>query len=173
MPLTRAVVEAELIDRCGARLARVQKDATTANGSNASLAGPIADALRALGYEPGSPVADADLEAVPAKQHARLLDTAEYFTLWRILNNWAEVDYTNGATASSMSQFADQVREALTLLEARMLKQYGPLGVSALGAASGVMTSGRDPGGGGLRQCWPGAYESEWPYGYGYPGRLP
>ena len=55
MALTRADVEAAVIDRCAAMLALVGKDSATVDGSNASLNYPIGKAAKACGFTVAGP----------------------------------------------------------------------------------------------------------------------
>lgn len=117
---TRANLEAELVDRCGALLTLVGKDGTTVNGTNASLTGPLREGLGSLGLSPVAfnAVTDADLVAVTSDQLAQLLDTAELRILLNVDSAYLHVD----SQVDRDSQKLGQIREGLKLRIADLRK---------------------------------------------------
>jgi hypothetical protein len=83
MPLTRAQAEADVVAALGPDLLAYCGLATTTDGTNADLNGPLARALDHLGYVVADPsnVTDADLAQVPPNRVVRLLDYARIMTV--------------------------------------------------------------------------------------------
>jgi hypothetical protein len=130
---TRADVESELIDRCGALLSLVNVDGTTVNGTNASLAGPIREGLLSLGLAPASfaTVTDADLAPATADQWDQLLDVAELRTLRNVSAAYTKVDQRVSLGEQKLSQLGDRLDVRIAELQALLRSKYG-IGVNAL-----------------------------------------
>lgn len=143
MSLTRADVEAMLVDRAAAMLALVGKDSTTVDGANASLNYPIAKAIKACGFgvTTVSAVEDADVARVPEAQENRLLDYAELYTLESVLGNWTGVDEKFGQDEQKLDQIRKGLESRIKLLEDRVRKPYG----TNLGASMSASLSGGSP----------------------------
>lgn len=139
MSLTRANVEAAIVDRCGAFLTLVGKPTTTA-GSNASLNFPIGKAVQALGFAVSDigAVADADIAQVPGAEANRFLDYVELYVLESVWGNWTAVDIKFGQDAAQYSQVRSDLADRIKLLENRVRKPYG----TALGASVAAPLTG-------------------------------
>lgn len=127
MSITRSYLESELIDRVGVFLAAAGKDATTINGSNPSLNGPIRSAMGSLSYAVATPssVTDTDLSVVPDSQLNRLLDFAELRCLENCMNAMILVDQSAGQNEQKLSQLRDQIQQRIETIEDRIRKPYG------------------------------------------------
>lgn len=144
MALTRATVEAVLINRCGKTLTSVNLDGTTIDGTNAALTDPIGEGLRSLGLVVANlgAVVSGDLSGITdADDFAQLLDVAELRALETALANWTEADQVSG---QDNSQALGRLRESLERTVARKAKQaqdrYG-YGLSS-GLETGVLNFG-------------------------------
>ena len=142
MPYSRSQVEAVLIQRCGRQMAYAHMDAVTIDGSNLSLADPIAVGLGSLGYPAADPsaVTDADLGPVLPGDWGQLLAVAEWRTLESVLGNRASPDQMADTSNQQWhGQFwADLDRRAARLRQ-YIADQYG-IGLGTLEA--GVMDLG-------------------------------
>jgi len=140
MSLTRANVEAAIVDRCAAFLSLVGKAVTT-DGSNASLNFPIGKAVQALGFTVSDigTVADADIAQVPAAEINRFLDYVELYTLESVWGNWTAVDTKFGQDDQKYSQIRESIAARVKLLEDRVRKPYG---VNLGSSVAGVLTGG-------------------------------
>lgn len=140
MSLTRANIEAALVDRCAALLTLVSKDGTTVDGTNASLNYPMGKALQACGFPPAdmASVADSDVNAIPLPRLGQLLDYCELYTLESIWGNWVHVDTKFGQDEQKLSQLRDGLMARIKLLEERVHKPYG----QALGSARSAAITG-------------------------------
>lgn len=149
MPVTVAAVEAELLSRVGPWLSVAGLDATTADGTNAALRGPIRWAVGRLGLETADAidVADADLAYISRGTYETLLYLAEYFALESAWGNYTKVDQSLGSESQSLSQRRDALKGRLEWLR----RQLGPLVDPAAvpgPPAHGLIEAGR---------CYPGA----------------
>lgn len=172
MPLTVAAIEAELLTLLGPFLDAVGLDATTHDGTNAALRGPIRRAVARLGLTTADPidVADADLVDLTRTQYERLISLAQLRALEVIWGNWAEVDEKAGEESQSLSQLADRIERWIKALK----EELGPLAedpeaaLTPGPAASGLITAGRrmpwsvppDPRAYPGRPGWDGRYRS-------------
>lgn len=171
MPLTRAHVERVVIDQYREWLLRVGMDATTANGTNADLNGPLEAALdgREIAIADRSNIQDADLAGITTgRETQRTYADVKLATLDAILGHWAKVDYTSGHS-QSLDQFGKRVMETRKMLAAEIAIQYGTPSDIRGGVAIGCMTRGLDEGAGGLYGCRPYAV---CPSRGRWPGRL-
>jgi hypothetical protein len=135
MTLTRATLEAILVQRTGPLLTAAGMDGATMDGSNFSLNDPIGFAVRKLGLAVANiaSLADSDLAAVAANDYDRLLDLAEYRTLESILGNLDDVNISVGSRSESLGQLSDQVEKKMERLAGRIEREYG-MGVGSLSA---------------------------------------
>lgn len=135
MSLTRANVEAILVQRTGPLLTAGGMDGSTITGANASLNDPIGYAVRRLGLTVANlaSVADADLSGVSSDDYDQLLDVAEYRTLENILGNLDDVNITVGSRTEALGQLSDQVEKKMDRLAGRIEREYG-LGLGTLQA---------------------------------------
>jgi hypothetical protein len=133
--VTRANVEVELISRIGRLLTAAGLDGTTVNGANASLAGPIAYAIRASGGALANllVVTDADLAAFDVALMDQLLDLAELRALENALGNYDGVDIRVGQRSESFSQLGTRLADRIAILRGRLLTIYG-IGAGSLTA---------------------------------------
>lgn len=138
MDLTRADVEAELVNRVGADLLARLGMSAAADGANPDLNGPIAASLRTLDVTLASPptVADADLVPLAATAADQLYDVAELRLLMILANRAALlVDQQIGTQSRiSLAQIARELELAITRLERRVDRLYG--------VGRGVLTTG-------------------------------
>lgn len=127
MTLTRANVEAILVQRTGPLLTAGGMDGATVNGANASLNDPIGYAIRKSGLAVSNiaSVADSDLTGVSSDDYDQLLDLAEYRTLENILGNLDDVNITVGSRTEALGQLSDQVEKKMDRLAARIEREYG------------------------------------------------
>lgn len=141
MTITRANVEAILVQRTGPLLTAAGMDGTTVSGANASLNDPIGYAIRKLALTVASiaSVADSDLSGVSVDDYDKLLDLAEYRTLESILGNLDDVNISVGSRSESLGQLSDQVEKKMDRLVARIEREYG-IGLGTLQA--GVINLG-------------------------------
>jgi hypothetical protein len=135
MTLTRATLEAILVQRTGPLLTAAGMDGVTMDGSNLSLNDPIGFAVRKLGLTVVNlaNLGDGDLTAVPATDYDQLLDLAEYRTLESILGNLDDVNISVGSRSESLGQLSDQMEKKMERLAGRIQREYG-LGVGSLSA---------------------------------------
>jgi hypothetical protein len=98
MAITVASIEAYLVGRNGGQLgacwSEVGLDASTIDGTNPDLLGPLAKAARDCGLSmvDFSILQDVDLDSIHSTQYEKLLDMAEYRCLEKVLNNCVDVD---------------------------------------------------------------------------------
>jgi len=173
--LTRAAVEAEIVDRIGPRMAFVGMPITT-DGTNASLNGPIRRALVSMGFPTASPlqVSDADLTAfIPSPQTQpardawrveRLCDLACLQALESVLwkTTGDDVDWKAGVDEVKASQFVDAVRKDVERFEAKVKEPYGPDLPAALlgGMTPDPLRMPNDP----FDPCRTRSRRGHWPY---------
>lgn len=125
--VTRANLEAELIDRCGALLTLVSKDGTTIDGTNASLTGPLREGLGSLGLTTTSfaTVTDADLLTVTSDQLPQLLDTAELRILLNVDAAYLKVDSQVDRDMQKLGQIRDGLKVRIFDLRKSLKDTYG------------------------------------------------
>jgi hypothetical protein len=123
---TRAQVETILVARCGALLRRVRLDGTTVDGTNASLADPIAAALRKLGIAVADPTDPDTVEVEGADDDdlEELLDRSELRTLETILGNWDKPDQQQDADRQDWGKLLALLRERIKQLRGRISTLY-------------------------------------------------
>ena len=139
MTLSRASIEAVLVQRCGALMIKAGLDGVTINGTNASLNDPIGRGLRAIGSPPAdlAAVDDSDLAVVTDDLVDALLDVAELRALENISGNLDDVAVTVGPRSEQRNQLADQVLRKIERLTAKVQLEYGiGLGKLSPGAIS-------------------------------------
>lgn len=126
MTVTRANLEAILVQRCGALMSFAGMAVTVA-GSNASLNDPIGYALRQVGYTVAShsSVSDADCASITDDYLDQVLDLAELRTLESVLGNLDDVDITNGPESERFSQLAVSLEKRITRLQDKINYTYG------------------------------------------------
>jgi len=136
MTVTRANVEAILIQRCGAIMS-VAGMAVTVAGSNASLNDPIGYALRQTGYTVANAasVADTDLDDLTDDDLDQVLDIAELRTLENVAGNLDDVDITSGPQSEKFSQLAANLEKRMARLQQRISDMYG----SGITAETGLL----------------------------------
>lgn len=135
MVLTRADVEAELVDRHGAALTLVGKDGSTVDGSNADLNGAIREGLLSLGIFPAAfVVVDSDLAAVSAEDSPQLFDVASLRVLRNVLSSYTEVDSDVDRDRQKLNQVREGLIVQIATLGAEIRSRYGVgLGVASVG----------------------------------------
>jgi hypothetical protein len=140
MPLSRAAVETELVNRLRGKLAYMSMSVLT-NGLNPDLQGPIHRGLDWLSLFPADPVAvaDSDFAMVTGWMIQKLYDAATLETLRHILGQTYEVDEQVGTNYQKLDQFRANVLSQIAELEKTLQKPYGP-GMAA--AVLMPMTSG-------------------------------
>lgn len=162
MPLTRATLAGELVDRVGGILSAaglsVARDATNAP---AMIAGR--DALARVGRVPADPMAlaDADLSPIP---NARVREYVAYATICVLriaLQNCGKVDQQVGTHEQRLSQLRDAIVAAIGDAEDAFEAEFGPLapGDTAVSTANpaAIPNNPYDPIGSRSRQGY-------WPY---------
>ena len=121
---TRAQAEAELVSRCGRRMALVGLAITT-DGSNAALDGPLREGLFAVEIPPaGWTVADADLAGLDAASIPFFLDVAELRILETVLANWDEPDQKQNADAQDWGKLAADMESQIAAKRAWLTQRY-------------------------------------------------
>lgn len=161
MTLTRLYLDTSVVDYLGPWLTQVGLSTAT-DGTNATIAGRVAEAMEAFGLSVADPsnVTDEELAAVPAGQEKRfrlhvLLWTAQLVQA-RLGGQGVTVSYSAGNRSRT---FRDQGGDlqALIRMIGEWLAKEGGLVTSVGGAAWGRMRAGLDLGAGGLRDvhCWP------------------
>jgi hypothetical protein len=137
MAITVASIEAYLVGRNGGQLgacwSEVGLDASTIDGTNPDLLGPLAKAARDCGLSmvDFSVLQNADLDSIQSVQYEKLLDMAEYRCLEKVLNNCVDVDQSVAGFSYSFNQFRMGVKERLAEKLAYVKATYG-LGVAKL-----------------------------------------
>ena len=126
MTLTRANIEAILVQRCGAYMTAAGMVVTIA-GSNANLNDPIGYAVRMCDGTVTDylTVADADILTVNSTDYDKLLDIAELRTLENILGNLDDVDITVGPRTEKLNQLALNLLARANRLNKRIEDAYG------------------------------------------------
>jgi hypothetical protein len=145
MSLTRSQVETILVKRAGKRMAFVEMDNTTVDGTNEDLADPISTALLAMDITPAdiSDPADSDLEDVDNPNE--FLDRAELRLLENILGNSDAVDITEGPRSERYSQFMTLLETAIARKKKQVEDDYGELeGLSTGLVSHNFQTKGDD-----------------------------
>jgi hypothetical protein len=135
MTLTRALAEAELVKRQGARMALVEM-AVTISGSNADLQSPLATALRKMGLSASAPVTDGDLAVLGDDQIDEFLDRAELRLMTNIKGNLTLVDISNGPRSEKFGQLGQELREDIQEMRGRIEDEYGTGGTLQGGVLS-------------------------------------
>jgi hypothetical protein len=126
MALTKAALDAELVDRCGGLLAFVGRS-TVPDGTNPATIGPIREGLASLGIGLASfgAVLDSDLLPVASTDIAQLVDVAEYRLLQNILGWLTKVDQTIGMGSQSLGQVRRDLLQTLKSMQESLRVQYG------------------------------------------------
>ena len=139
MTLTRANIEAILVQRCGAYMAAAGMVVTIA-GSNANLNDPIGYAIRMCDGTVTSfvSVADADVATVLAADYDKLLDIAELRTLDSVATNLDDVDITAGQRSEKFNQLALNLQAIMERKAAKIEKLYG-IGSPLIGTGAIVL----------------------------------
>lgn len=101
--------------------------AITVVGTNASLSGPLAFAMRTMGYALASPVtvADADLSALENSALDEFFDRAELRLLQNIKGNIVLVDIQVGPRRESLGQLAVTLKDDIDAKAALIASSYG------------------------------------------------
>lgn len=123
MPLTRAAVEKVVVGGLAGLLAAAGLDATTRDGTNADLDGPLAEALLAAGVAPADPstATDADLAAVPDARALELLVRVRVEALRKVIQGVApRVTQMAGDGSTNLSDLARAAAALLDREEARL-----------------------------------------------------
>jgi hypothetical protein len=125
--ITRASLEAELVERCGPLLALVGKDGTTVDGTNAALTGPLRDGLGSLGLQPASfsSVTDADLADVEPDDLPQLLAQAELRILLNVDSAYLLVDEQVDRDSQKNSQIRDMLARRIADLRKSLKDDFG------------------------------------------------
>lgn len=124
MALTRIQAEKTLLARAGKRMAFVEMDSTTIDGTNPDVVDPISTALMAMDITPAdisNPV-DSDLETVSIPE---FLDRAELRLLENILGNADAVDISEGPRSESFGQFVSALETAIARKQDKIDAEYG------------------------------------------------
>ena len=139
MAITRANIEAIMINRMGATLTACGLDGATVDGTNPAMVDPIGSGLRALGLQPASYVAitDSDLTGVDNSDIDTLLSLIELRLTENAIGNLTRVDITFGPHAEKF----DQLRQGLERAAAKIRKALAAKGVDVAGQA-GTLTAG-------------------------------
>ena len=139
MTLTRANIEAILVQRCGAYMTAAGMVVTVA-GSNANLNDPIGYAVRMSGGTVASyvAVADADILTVDSTDYDKLLDIAELRTLDSVATNLDDVDLTVGPRSEKLNQLALNLQAIMERKATRVEKSYG-IGAPLIGTGAIVL----------------------------------
>lgn len=126
MPITRSILEAVIVKRCGKKMSQAGLSVIV-NGSNEDLNDPICSALMDLGCDPYNPgeITDGDISCVPIDQISELYDRTELRTLENIAGNLDLVDMSIGPRNENLSQLYDQVEKAIERLTDRIARKYG------------------------------------------------
>lgn len=127
MALSRASVEAILVERCGRLLTAASLDGATSDGTNASLNDPIGWAIRQLGGAVASitAVADADLAAIAEGDTDALLDLAELRALENALGNLDLADIKVGDRSESLGQIGARLERAVSRKRDQIKRDHG------------------------------------------------
>jgi hypothetical protein len=162
MPLTRATLANELVERAGGFMLSaglsVARDAT-----NPAVMIAGRKALARVDRSPVDPVSlsDADLTGVIAARTEEYLDTAHLEILKVILAHCGKVDQQVGQHEQRLSQLADAVRKAIELMDAHIRDEYGSpaSGITAVGVPTtpAIPNNPFDPIASRSREGW-------WPY---------
>jgi hypothetical protein len=125
--ITRAEVEALLVQRTGNLLTFVGLDGTTIAGSNPSLNDPIGFGVRRLGGTVTSAVlvTDADVATVDDDDLDAFLIVTELRTLYNIQGNLSVVDVIAGPFAEKLSQVSQYIERQIRHLEKLLEEVYG------------------------------------------------
>ncbi len=140
MPLTLASVDTVLVGRLRGKLASLSLSVLV-DGTNPDLMDSIRKALAWVGVVPADPalVTDADLAPIPAGGPTeRFLDAATLELLYVMLGQCVDVDQMLDSEQQMLSQVARQIEAMIKMLEARLLKPYGPGMVKPVVAPSPV-----------------------------------
>lgn len=131
MTITREQIEKILVGRVKKRMAFVEMDSTTTNGTNADLNDPIATALIQMGVTPAniSAITDSDLASVT--DVIQIADLAELRLLENIVGNLDVVDLAVGPRRESLNQMTENCEKAIARLTKKIQHQYG-IGITNL-----------------------------------------
>jgi hypothetical protein len=126
MSLTKADLDAELVDRAGGLLAFVGRSVDV-TGANPATVGPLREGLASLGLGTASfgAIADADLAAVAPANVQQLIDVAEYRLLQNVLGWLTKVDQSIGMGSQSLGQVRRDLLQTLRSLSDTLRAQYG------------------------------------------------
>jgi hypothetical protein len=126
MALTRAQVEQAIVNSTSGFMSGVGM-AVTYTGSNADLAQPIDNAMRALGYAVEIPLApsDTDLQAVPDARLELLLGVVRLFTIRACVGRFAEIDEQAGTDEQKLDQLGKRMQAEAAALAEDLLNRYG------------------------------------------------
>ena len=128
MTITLAAIEKTLIRRCGSKMAIVEMDGTTVDGTNQDIVDPVITAMIDMGYTLSdlSEVSDDDLSSVvPDSKYNELVDRAELRLLQNIAGNQVGVDITVGPRKESLSQLSQYLEKQIDRVSERNKKLYG------------------------------------------------
>lgn len=133
--ITRAAADALLIARVGVFFAKVGKDGSTVDGTNADCAQALSWAVRRLGGTTAAPgdCSDADLSTVGDDD--ALLDLAEVRALELVQSNYIGADVKVGPLWEAGAAFADQLAALIDAKRKAFNAQYGSLIDPPLGDA--------------------------------------
>lgn len=127
MSLTRANVEQELINRCGALLTAAGLDGTTDSGANASLNGPIGYGVRKLGLAVSNiaSISDADVANVTDARTDEFLDLCELRALMNALGNYEAVNISVGPRSEDLGALGTRLQKMIEDKRAFIEQEYG------------------------------------------------
>lgn len=135
MSITRANAEKILIARAGTRMAFVEMDNATVDGTNENLADPIASALLDMDIEPADVTDPADGDISQIGSIPEFLDRAELRLMENILGNCDAVDISEGPRSESFGQFVSSLQDAIQRKKDAIDSAYG--------GSLGELTGGR------------------------------
>ena len=138
MALTRAQVELLLLKRAAKRMAFVEMDAVTCDGSNEDLAEPISTALQRMGIAPADITDPQDSDLTAVEDVLQLLDLAEVRLLENIVGNFDMVDLSVGPRRESLGQMVKDMEATISRLNNKIRRDYG-LGVGTAELGKVVM----------------------------------
>lgn len=127
MTMTRAVVDPLILSRVGVFLAKVGKDGTTANGTNADLAQILSWCVRRMGGSTASLALCTDLELSTINSDDALLDLAEVRALELVQSNYIGADVKVGPIWEAGAAFSEQLANMLAAKRKAFDARYGSL----------------------------------------------
>jgi hypothetical protein len=127
MVLTRANVEADLIDRTGAFLTVVGKDGTTVDGTNVNLNFPIGYGIQKAGGSVTNValVTDTDIQSVDTSRQLEMIDIAEYRTLESVAGNFTKPNTKVGPRDEEWGDLYEQLLESMKTKLKKLQDTYG------------------------------------------------